>query len=437
MSAPRLATALLIAAAFALLWGLRGRTNHSEDLFIYRAGARLALDGHSPYDQARLAAMVTAQFPDEEMLHANHGYFLPPGAAVVLAPFAPMPWAWAKFAFGALTLAGAGYVLSRLPDWSLIGGRQPSVSGYRDSQTRRADAPRSGTNPAAGWRAWAGFLCVLAAFADPLTDMTWRVGQVALLLVAIWGAGVELARREFGWAAALVWSLATIKPHLALPLWAVALHLGGWRLALKLTLAAGALQLAGVLLCGGPGSVLDFLGALKSGHGRVLFNRLDWNPQITSWNRVALWAGLPATDLGVGGTLAGYAVVGSLLALRVRLAGARPSLAWALAAASASAAVCAQVLPNELCLLWFAWPLAFDWCAAGTPRGRLVAGLLVGGLVLKSVPMEIAAYLADENAAGWLTNTAFATRALGSLSVLLVVLLAGWPQSQTPSRRAA
>lgn len=290
------------------------------------------------------------------------------------------------------------------------------------------------------WLAWAGFLCVLAAFADPLTDMTWRVGQVALLLVAIWGGGVELARREFGWAAALVWSLATIKPHLALPLWAVALHLGGWRLALKLTLAAGALQLAGVLLCGGPGSVLEFLGALKSGHGRVLFNRLDWNPQITSWNRVALWAGLPATDLGVSGTLAGYAVVGSLVALRVLLAGTRPSLAWVLAAASASAAVCAQVLPNELCLLWFAWPLAFDWGAAGTPRGRVVAGLLVGGLVLKSVPMEIAAYLADENAAGWLTNTAFATRALGSLSVLLVVLLAGWPpaprESRSPSRPA-
>ena len=53
---------------------------------------------------------VAAQYPDDENLIANCGYFLPPMAVLVFAPFAPVPWPVAKLVYAVINgLAGVEY----------------------------------------------------------------------------------------------------------------------------------------------------------------------------------------------------------------------------------------------------------------------------------------------------------------------------------------
>src|SRR5262245_7912083 len=99
----------LLRFAPAVLLGLLGIyqalvTNNFNDFFIYRAGAQIGIRGESPYDIARFRELASAQFPDPDpqpkpdSFLLNCGYFLPPMAILVLAPFAVLSWTAAKVA---------------------------------------------------------------------------------------------------------------------------------------------------------------------------------------------------------------------------------------------------------------------------------------------------------------------------------------------------
>src|SRR6185312_5933020 len=68
-----------------------------------RAGAVVGLRGESPYDVARVRGLVAGQYPDDARLQKNCGFFLPPMAVLVFAPFAAVPWPAAKVLYAILT----------------------------------------------------------------------------------------------------------------------------------------------------------------------------------------------------------------------------------------------------------------------------------------------------------------------------------------------
>src|SRR5205814_9594823 len=89
----------------------------SPDLFIYRAGAGLGLRGVSPYDSARIAALVAEKYPDvdrdkpdDEKLVNNCGFFVPPLAVFVFAPFAALPWRAAKLLWALVNALAAAAI---------------------------------------------------------------------------------------------------------------------------------------------------------------------------------------------------------------------------------------------------------------------------------------------------------------------------------------
>ena len=51
----------------------------------------------------------------------------------------------------------------------------------------------------------------------------------------------------------------------------------------------------------------------------MLFNRVDQNYQILSWNRIIAAVGGPAIELGISTVLAGLALWSALIAIRLRL----------------------------------------------------------------------------------------------------------------------
>ena len=71
------------------MWGLKIalRENHHEDLLIYSAGASFALEGRSLYDREALRAAVAAQYPQDDTLQQNCGFFLAPQSVFLMLPF--------------------------------------------------------------------------------------------------------------------------------------------------------------------------------------------------------------------------------------------------------------------------------------------------------------------------------------------------------------
>ena len=210
-----IASALLAVAlltVFAVALALDSRT--MPDFFIYRLGSALAARGESPYDIARVRAHVAPQFPDsepkEESFINNCGYFLPPQAVVLFLPFAMPPWPAAKVAW-ALLQGFAGFALTTLPRLFARG-------------TLPAPGPVSKMVP---------FLLLL----NFLTIAVVMVGQVTVISVGCIVAGLWCFARETRWGfwlGVLLWSVAFVKPHLALPLVPLAWYLGGWKRAAAL-----------------------------------------------------------------------------------------------------------------------------------------------------------------------------------------------------------
>ncbi|MFO0851248.1 MAG: glycosyltransferase family 87 protein [Gemmataceae bacterium] len=336
------------------------RENNFQDLFIYRAGAAVALTGESPYRAGAVRPQIEAQWPDDARLADNSGFFLPPAGIALFAPFAAVPWPAAKVLWVVvLVLAGlAAFALSRLflpPDADQNPLLRPLVAA--------------------------------AVLLNPVTVAGVVVGQTSLVVLGciIWG--------QVAWdggyrrLAGPLWAVAFVKPHLALPLLPLAWYLGGWKRAAELAAWVAGLTAVGWLLAGAPSSLFaDYLAYLADGHKAVAFNRAALNPQVTSWNRLLIGLGGPAVELNAPLILAGYAVWAGLVAGRVWQAG-KPSPAWATAAAATGALLCSQVLGYELVLLALTVPLIRDLFRDGR---RGLGWAFVAVLVLTSVPLEMA-----------------------------------------------
>jgi hypothetical protein len=348
-----------VLIAFVALAAGQLRENNFQDLFIYRAGAAVAVGGESPYRAGAIRPWIEGQWPDDARLAENSGFFLPPLAITLYALFAAAPWAAAKVLWvGALVAAGlSAFALPRL-----------------------FAPPDSDQNPLVRP------LVAAAVLLNPVTVAGLVVGQTSLVTVGcvVWG--------QVAWAAGYhrlagpLWAVAFVKPHLALPLLPLAWYLGGGRRAAELAAWVSGLTLAGWLLAGGsPTLFADYLAFLADGHKAVAFNRAELNPQVTSWNRLVIGLGGPVVELGAATILAGYAVwAGLVAAVRWRV---RPSPSWATAAAAVGALLCCQVLGYELVLLALAVPLVRDLFRGGR---RGLGWAFVVTLVLTSVPLEVA-----------------------------------------------
>ena len=326
---------VVLITAFAFLQA--GWANRFPDFFIYRLGSEIGLRGESPYDTAKVRERVADQFPDDADFIDNCGFFLPPQAMVVFAPFALVDYPTAKFLWAAVVGLSAAASLLLLRTF----GTAPPVT-------------------------FAGRAIPLFLLLNFLTLGVVIVGQTTLLCVGCIAAGqwcFERKRSLFTLLGAVLWAVPFVKPHVALPLLPLAWYLGGWKRAVAVAGAVAALNLIGCVIAGGsPLFLREYLEFLAAGHKTVVFNLARENYEITSWNRL-LYA---LTESSAGDhflveqtawtTLAGYLVWFGLVVGRVALAGVKPSAAWAAAAAAAGMVVVPQVLGYEALMLAVAVP---------------------------------------------------------------------------------
>ncbi len=319
--------------------------NHAEDLWIYTSGSAMGLRGESPYDTPKMHARVAEQFSDKDLIQ-NNGFFLTPQAILVFAPFAPLPWLTAKLLWCGLMIGLSAAVAWKLKNF--VPGALPP---------------------------WFTAAAVIVILCNPLSLFVLIVGQTTLLVVAC--AVLGQAAHQAGWRriGALVWAVAFIKPHLAIPLLPLAWFLSGWRRPFEiLAWVAGLNVIAGLVVTGSPLFVLDYLSYLQQGHQSVEFNRVGVNRQITAWNRLVVANGGPIIELGMFGTLLGYSVWFGLVGLRTGMN--KPSPSWTLAAFAVGAPLCCQLLPYELPLLVLVLPYLGELLASEHPRDRLAALLV-------------------------------------------------------------
>lgn len=347
--------------AFALLRALA--FNSQPDLFIYRLGAELGLRGESPYDIAVIRKAVADQFPDPDAgpdsFVNNCGYFLPPAAVLVYAPLTPLPWRDAKVVW-AFICGLAAFALTKLPR---LFGAPPSESAV-----------------------WTVLVPVLLVV-NFLTLAIIQVGQSTLLVVGCIALGQLCFEKGRPLPGVLLWSVAFIKPHLALPLLPLAWYLGGWKRAAGLILVVALENVLGAILISGTPLVLrDYLDFLGSGHKAVVFNLAERNYEITSWNRLLFISTGKLIEQTAPITLAGYLIWFGLLIGRCALGNVRPTVAWAAAAAAAGSVFCPQVLGYEVLMLALAVPWIRELAAADRKLPAALAALL---LIAELVPFPV------------------------------------------------
>ena len=333
--------AVALLTAFAVQQA--GWTNRFPDFFIYRAGAEIGLRGESPYDPEKIRARVAEQFPDDKRFIANCGFFLPPQAVVVFAPFATVPYPASKFLWAAVVgLSGAALLLVL----RTFGTRWPT--------------------------SLIGQLVPLFLLLNFLTIGVVIVGQTTLLCVGCVAAGQWCFERKRVTLGAILWAIPFIKPHVALPLIPLAWYLGGWRRAAAVVGAVAALNLIGAMIAGGsPLFLREYVEFLGSAHKSVVFNQARENYEITSWNRLLYVATEPfagerfLVEQTAPVTIAAYLVWFGLLTGRVAIAGVAPSAAWAAAACATASVFCPQVLGYEALVLVLAVPWVRELFAGG------------------------------------------------------------------------
>ncbi|QJW96194.1 glycosyltransferase family 87 protein [Frigoriglobus tundricola] len=355
-----------VLTAFAVYQALG--VNLAPDFFIYRAGAEMGLRRESPYDGAKIRARVADQYPEEPILSAECGFFLPPQAVLVFAPFALLPYSTAKVFWALLNGLCAAAVI-RVSAGALAARPLPLPLGGQ-------------------------LLLPLVLAWNYLTVAAVELGQTSLMLTGCIAAGLWAFDRGRPARGVALWSVAFIKPHLALPLVPLAWYLGGWKRSAALVALVVALNLVGATLAGGsPLFLADYVAYIGSSHKAVMFNRAGSNPEITSWNRLLFALTEPFAgdrfliELTATLTAAGYLVWFVFVAGRGWLARAKPSAAWAVTAAVVGAVLCAQVQAYELLVLALAVPWVRELYAGGFwVRGSAAAALLLGQLV----PLDVA-----------------------------------------------
>lgn len=363
---PRISLWLAWAVLAGFLMDQALRANNFQDFFIYRAGAARGLAHQSPYEPDWLKPLILEQYPEErskpegQRLAEQAGFFLPPGAILVFAPFAILPYGAAKVAWA---------LVNALAAWGVLG-----LLGL------------FGDGPVPPTSAKARLAVAIALWLNFMTIALLTVGQTTLLFVGSVAFGQWLFERDRPVLGVLFWAIPFIKPHLALMLLPVAWYVGGWRRAAAIIAAVAGLNLAGAWIASGSMTLFqEYLAFLDQAHKAVDFNKAQFNPQITSWNRIWIAAGGEVIELTGGMTLAGYAMWYGMVLLRCGVSGRRPSPAWALAASAAGAIVCCQVLGYEAYLLVLTIPYLRDLLRSG---GKAWAVLMVLSLFGQVLPLD-------------------------------------------------
>jgi hypothetical protein len=332
--------------------------NHHEDLWIYSSGSWFGFHGISPYSIDRMHDRVHEQYPNDENLKGNNGFFLTPQALFVMAPFAALPWLVAKLVWCATMIA-----IAVVTAWQL-----------RTLSDRVLPE-------------WFTTAAVVGLLVNPLTLFVLIVGQTPLILLACIVFGQAAYRRGWNRFGSLLWAVAFIKPHIALALIPLAFWLNGWKRAFSVVIWAGVLNVAaGVVFYGNPFFVFDYLLYVQQGHQSVEFNRVSVNKQITSWNRILAAAAGLTKELGMVGTLCSYFAVTAIVACRVWFLQNKPNLGWKFAVAGSSMFVCCQLLPYELPLVIVLLPYIAELLASQRRSDQVAAGLFVGLIVYAMLP---------------------------------------------------
>jgi len=359
----------LFAVALFLAFALVQSANPKllPDFFIYRLGAELGLHGQSPYNLTAIRERVAEQYPDPDAgpdsFINNCGYFLPPMAVLVYAPFAMLPWPAAKVAW-AIASAIAALGITRIPD--LFQKNRPTPSPI--------------------WNGLVPFLLVVNFLALAIL----QVGQSTLVVVGCVAFGQWCFERNLSTLGTLLWSVAFIKPHVALPLVPLAWYLGGWKRAAGLLGVVAALNLAGAAVIGSPLVLRDYVDFLAAGHKAVAFNLAERNPEITSWNRLLFVATGTLIEQAAPITLASYLIFLAIVLGRCALAGDRPPAAWAMAAAATAAAWCPQVLAYEAYSLVLVVPWLRELFATRSPCRQVLGIVVVLLLIVELLPYPAA-----------------------------------------------
>ena len=351
----------LFCVVVTSIWGMKValQENHHEDLLIYTAGASFALEGRSLYDREALRAAVTKQYPQDDTLQKNSGFFLAPQSVFLMLPFNVFDFETRKFVwywFTILLFTAAVMCLGKL-----LEAQEPI---------------------------WFCSLALVAVILQPMAQFVLYVGQTTLLMFSLMVFGEVLYRRGWHRFGNLLWALAFFKPHIGLVLLPLAFALNGWKRVLEIVLWAGALNvLVGVLFYKNPLYILEYVKCVQTDHKSVKFNLAYENAHITSWNRLYIALTDTHLELNIATTLTGYAVYWSLAALRRYFGGPRDPLhlrMWWFAVAGASVTCMCQLLPYEITLFYLALPhvvLTFlygNW-RLGVGMGMCFAFSLING----------------------------------------------------------
>lgn len=336
--------------------------SQTPDFFIIRSGAVIALRGGNPYEPETVQGMLARQFPNDQQLIDNSAFFLPPATIVLYAPLAALPYPVAKIAWAIGLILSAMAVLLVL---RTFGTRWPSSAG-------------------------AQFLPVIVLL-NYLTLAIVELGQTSFLFVGCVLAGqwcfersrnTPRSRWRIGFhevLGAFLWSIPFIKPHLALSLLPLAWYLGGWKRPILILVMVAGLNVAGCLMIGhSPLFLWDYVQYLGSTHKEVIFNRVERNSSITSWNKLLFGLGGPLVELTATTTVASYLVWFGVVSGRAALAGKLPSVAWAAAITAIGGVLCSQVLIYELLLL----VLVIPWIIQLYTNGYRTQGLIAIGLIV-------------------------------------------------------
>ncbi len=367
---------------------LRIGSGGAKDFRVMYEGTKVALEGNSPY-RASLTFKVVEQA----------GFFYPPQSFLIFGPFARLPWhisSWCWVAFLTLCTLPGGLLC-----WAF--GRQPGK--YLAS----------------------AIALVLISLMNPLTEGAIALGQTALLITCGVSLGQYALERNMRWPGVFAWSIAAVKPHLALPFVAAIGILHGWRRLRDLLLAILLLNLAGCLLTTRSlSTLLDYINYIGVSHLHVLYNRVQ-NDQIVSWNRLYYVLSGEAIDLKAWAMVAGLSLWGALVTGRSFLIGSEkysPAL-W-VAHAAVGALLCVQAHGYDMVLLVMLAPHILWLKDHGYRKGFALLSLVI---LLTMIPRSFVSQLVSvTNMSPQYAAMVMSYRAWVVLIVALYLLIRGQPR---------
>lgn len=375
-----LASKLLLAVGLIVYFGITSQSlvEHNQlDLIIYRIGAQVALEGQSPYFLPVIRFRMAELFPptNEKDVALNCGFFLPPQGIAQFAPFAKMTMNGAEASWFLLSTF-LGICCGTLA-WTF--GRSPAQQGM-------------------GW-----VIVIFALLLNPITQPALAVGQTGLFFAGCIALGQYCFENECPRFGCFLWALTFIKPHLALPFLVLAFALGGGKRVFGIVIFVIVLNLFGGLLARGTvegafNLCKEYVVYIGAAHKAVLYNLVEANYQIVSWNRILVVVGGPAIDLKLWMILTGFACWGFLILVRLLLS--RPAAmrrlpdysAYLLAATVTGALFFSQVIAYELILLVLLAPLILQRVDNGQ-RGDFY--FLIGVILFLMIPMNLTDLVAD------------------------------------------